>query len=99
MKDLVLSVDPTAIIEASYSTETTGVKRPGRGGEIRKIVNEIAPRKLYLRGAILIWGTRPLSIIGQRFRYDSLEYYQNRVIHMTPPSHYEQNRMSREGIT
>ncbi|HDR7707838.1 TPA: YitT family protein [Bacillus thuringiensis] len=30
MKDLVLSVDPTAIIEASYSTETTGVKRPGR---------------------------------------------------------------------
>ncbi|MED1384094.1 YitT family protein, partial [Bacillus mycoides] len=26
----VLSVDPTAIIEASYSTETTGVKRPGR---------------------------------------------------------------------
>lgn len=28
MKDLVLSVDPTAIIEASYSTETTGVKRP-----------------------------------------------------------------------
>lgn len=24
------SVDPTAIIEASYSTETTGVKRPGR---------------------------------------------------------------------
>ncbi|MGG0220022.1 YitT family protein [Bacillus mycoides] len=30
MKDLVLSVDPSAIIEASYSTETTGVKRPGR---------------------------------------------------------------------
>ncbi|AGE77891.1 YitT family protein [Bacillus sp. 22475] len=30
MKDLVLSVDPAAIIEASYSTETTGVKRPGR---------------------------------------------------------------------
>lgn len=30
MKDLVLSVDPTAIIEASYSTETTGVKRTGR---------------------------------------------------------------------
>ena len=30
MKDLVLSVDPTAIIEASYSTETTGDKRPGR---------------------------------------------------------------------
>ncbi|WP_412839479.1 YitT family protein [Bacillus paranthracis] len=30
MKDFVLSVDPTAIIEASYSTETTGVKRPGR---------------------------------------------------------------------
>ncbi|HFK1706478.1 TPA: YitT family protein [Bacillus mycoides] len=30
MKDLVLSIDPTAIIEASYSTETTGVKRPGR---------------------------------------------------------------------
>lgn len=30
MKDLVLSVDPTAIIEASYLTETTGVKRPGR---------------------------------------------------------------------
>ncbi|ANS47664.1 membrane protein [Bacillus thuringiensis] len=30
MKDLVLSVDPTVIIEASYSTETTGVKRPGR---------------------------------------------------------------------
>ncbi|MES9780341.1 YitT family protein [Bacillus thuringiensis] len=30
MKDLVLSVDPTAIIEASYSTETTGVKRLGR---------------------------------------------------------------------
>ncbi|MDA2382739.1 YitT family protein [Bacillus cereus] len=30
MKDLVLSVDSTAIIEASYSTETTGVKRPGR---------------------------------------------------------------------
>ena len=30
MKELVLSVDPTAIIEASYSTETTGVKRPGR---------------------------------------------------------------------
>ncbi|HDX9692036.1 YitT family protein [Bacillus thuringiensis] len=30
MKDLVLSVDPVAIIEASYSTETTGVKRPGR---------------------------------------------------------------------
>lgn len=30
MKDLVLFVDPTAIIEASYSTETTGVKRPGR---------------------------------------------------------------------
>lgn len=30
MKDLVLSVNPTAIIEASYSTETTGVKRPGR---------------------------------------------------------------------
>ncbi|MCA1043027.1 YitT family protein [Bacillus toyonensis] len=30
MKDLVLSADPTAIIEASYSTETTGVKRPGR---------------------------------------------------------------------
>ncbi|MCZ6942768.1 YitT family protein [Bacillus mycoides] len=30
MKDLVLSLDPTAIIEASYSTETTGVKRPGR---------------------------------------------------------------------
>ncbi|ONG99885.1 hypothetical protein BKK39_08150 [Bacillus cereus] len=30
MKDLVLSVDPTAIIKASYSTETTGVKRPGR---------------------------------------------------------------------
>ena len=29
MKDLVLC-DPTAIIEASYSTETTGVKRPGR---------------------------------------------------------------------
>ncbi|PFN17826.1 YitT family protein [Bacillus cereus] len=30
MKDLVLSVDPAAIIEASCSTETTGVKRPGR---------------------------------------------------------------------
>ncbi|MDA2422826.1 YitT family protein [Bacillus cereus] len=30
MKDLVLSVDPAAIIEASYSTETTGVKHPGR---------------------------------------------------------------------
>ncbi|PGS73780.1 YitT family protein [Bacillus cereus] len=30
MKDLVLSVDSAAIIEASYSTETTGVKRPGR---------------------------------------------------------------------
>ncbi|MDM5438488.1 YitT family protein [Bacillus hominis] len=30
MKDFVLSVDPSAIIEASYSTETTGVKRPGR---------------------------------------------------------------------
>ena len=30
MNDLVLFVDPTAIIEASYSTETTGVKRPGR---------------------------------------------------------------------
>ncbi|MCT4524792.1 YitT family protein [Bacillus thuringiensis] len=30
MKDLVLSVDPAAIIEASYSTHTTGVKRPGR---------------------------------------------------------------------
>ncbi len=40
MKDLVLSVDPTAIIEASYSTETTGVKTSGKGSEIRKIVNE-----------------------------------------------------------
>lgn len=29
MKDLVLSVDSSAIIEASYSKETTGVKRPG----------------------------------------------------------------------
>ena len=35
MKDLVLSVDPTAIIEASYSTETTGVKRPeGKLGQV-----------------------------------------------------------------
>ncbi|MEC2451098.1 YitT family protein [Bacillus cereus] len=30
MKDLVLSVDPADIIEASYPTQTTGVKRPGR---------------------------------------------------------------------
>ncbi|WP_369899956.1 YitT family protein [Bacillus manliponensis] len=29
MKDLVLSVDPSAILEASFSTETTGVKRKG----------------------------------------------------------------------
>ncbi|MGR9634186.1 YitT family protein [Bacillus cereus] len=36
MKDLVLSVDPTAIIEASYSTETTGVKRPGRAARSEK---------------------------------------------------------------
>ncbi|GAB6564968.1 MULTISPECIES: YitT family protein [Bacillus] len=36
MKDLVLSVDPTAIIEASYSTETTGVKRPGRTAKSEK---------------------------------------------------------------
>ncbi|HFK1398158.1 YitT family protein [Bacillus anthracis] len=36
MKDLVLSVDPTAIIEASYSTETTGVKRPGRAMKSEK---------------------------------------------------------------
>jgi len=36
MKDLVLSVDPTAIIEASYSTETTGVKRPGRAARTEK---------------------------------------------------------------
>ncbi|MES5954743.1 YitT family protein [Bacillus fungorum] len=36
MKDLVLSVDPTAIIEASYSTETTGVKRPGRTARSEK---------------------------------------------------------------
>ncbi|HFK1547112.1 YitT family protein [Bacillus albus] len=36
MKDLVLSVDPTAIIEASYSTETTGVKRPGRAAKSEK---------------------------------------------------------------
>ncbi|MGE6845842.1 YitT family protein [Bacillus tropicus] len=36
MKDLVLSVDPTAIIEASYSTETTGVKRPGRAMRLEK---------------------------------------------------------------
>ncbi|KAB2452165.1 YitT family protein [Bacillus sp. CH126_4D] len=36
MKDLVLSVDPTAIIEASYSTETTGVKRPGRAMRSQK---------------------------------------------------------------
>ncbi|MCU5601356.1 YitT family protein [Bacillus wiedmannii] len=36
MKDLVLSVDPTAIIVASYSTETTGVKRPGRAARSEK---------------------------------------------------------------
>ncbi|KXY26424.1 YitT family protein [Bacillus sp. FSL K6-0067] len=36
MKDLVLSVEPTAIIEASYSTETTGVKRPGRAARSEK---------------------------------------------------------------
>ncbi|PEI81631.1 hypothetical protein CN572_06155 [Bacillus wiedmannii] len=36
MKDLVLSVDSTAIIEASYSTETTGVKRPGRAARSEK---------------------------------------------------------------
>ncbi|MGH0553205.1 YitT family protein [Bacillus pretiosus] len=36
MKDLVLSVDPTAIIEASYSTETTGVKRLGRAARTEK---------------------------------------------------------------
>ncbi|PHB01888.1 hypothetical protein COE81_27345 [Bacillus wiedmannii] len=36
MKDLVLSVDPTAIIEASYSTETTGVKRPGKTARSEK---------------------------------------------------------------
>ncbi|PEP27954.1 YitT family protein [Bacillus wiedmannii] len=36
MKDLVLSVDPTAIIEASYSTETTGVKRSGRAARSEK---------------------------------------------------------------
>ncbi|PEA78433.1 YitT family protein [Bacillus wiedmannii] len=36
MKDLVLSVDSTAIIEASYSTETTGVKRPGRTARSEK---------------------------------------------------------------
>ncbi|MBE5104946.1 YitT family protein [Bacillus thuringiensis] len=40
MKDLVLSVDPTAIIEASYSTETTGVKRPGRAARSGKVSGE-----------------------------------------------------------
>ncbi|MGG0150758.1 YitT family protein [Bacillus mycoides] len=40
MKDLVLSVDPTAIIEASYSTETTGVKRPGRTARSGQVSEE-----------------------------------------------------------
>lgn len=40
MKDFVLSVDSSAIIEASYSTETTGVKCPGMSARSGQTSND-----------------------------------------------------------